>query len=408
MANEMLIDNITPQAKQDSQQPAVTEKPFGSSASRREQRILRVLHVVNGEHFSGAERVQTHLARCLPDCGISVDFACLTPDRFPRHFDVPTSQLFDMSMRNRWDLSAARRVAKLARDGNYQLLHAHTPRSAMIAAYASRQARRPWLYHVHSPAAADSTRPIQNRINAMTERFCLLSVAHQIAVSNSLREHTVGRGFDPANVTTVHNGVPGVRPPRSEYPQVGGVWTLGIVALHRPRKGLETLLDAQRIVRDAGFDVRVRCVGPFETPAYEASIRSRIDRLQLGPDVEFTGFVDDIPTALTQLDAMVLPSLFGEGLPMVVLEAMAAAVPVIATRVEGTPEAIRHDREGLLAAPADPRDLAHQIQRLVSGEVSWNVLAEAAAARHAAEFSDQAMARGVADVYRKVVETSKP
>ncbi|QDS89319.1 N,N'-diacetylbacillosaminyl-diphospho-undecaprenol alpha-1,3-N-acetylgalactosaminyltransferase [Rosistilla ulvae] len=404
MANELLFDEHTPQATIATPHLDLSKQPAHHNPGRRGQRVLRVLHVVNGEHFSGAERVQTHLARCLPEFGVSVDFACLTPDRFPKHFDVETSQLFDMKMRNRWDIAAARRVAKLARDGNYQLLHAHTPRSAMIAAYASRQARRPWVYHVHSPAAADSTRPIQNRINAMTERFCLFSVSHQIAVSNSLREHTIGCGFDAANVSTVHNGVPTIRPPRTEFPQVGGVWTLGIVALHRPRKGLETLLDAQRIVRDAGYDVRLRCVGPFETPAYEASIRSRIDELQLGPDVEFTGFVDDIPAALAQLDAMVLPSLFGEGLPMVVLEAMAAAVPVIATRVEGTPEAIRHDHEGLLAAPNDPADLAAQITRLVSGEVSWHELAESASERHAAEFSDMAMARGVADVYNKVVD----
>ncbi|QDV69738.1 N,N'-diacetylbacillosaminyl-diphospho-undecaprenol alpha-1,3-N-acetylgalactosaminyltransferase [Rosistilla carotiformis] len=404
MANEVLIDDHDPQAKIASPHLDLSGQPQSRTSGRRENRVLRVLHVVNGEHYSGAERVQTHLARRLPECGVSVDFACLTPDRFPKQFDVESSQLFDMKMRNRWDIAAARRVAKLARDGNYQLLHAHTPRSAMIAAYASRQARRPWVYHVHSPAAADSTRPIQNRINAMTERFCLLSTAHQITVSNSLRNHTIGQGFDPANVTTVHNGVPAIRPDRSEFPQVGGVWTLGIVALHRPRKGLETLLDAQRIVRDAGLDVRVRCVGPFETPSYEASIRSRVDHLQLGPDVEFTGFVNDIPTALSQLDAMVLPSLFGEGLPMVVLEAMAAAVPVIATRVEGTPEAIRHDMEGLLAEAGNATDLAAQIQRLVCGEVSWHALAEAAAQRHAEEFSDLAMARGVADVYRKVLE----
>ncbi|WP_417738139.1 glycosyltransferase [Rosistilla oblonga] len=404
MANDVLIDEHTHQATIATPHTDPASGSQTKAGSRRSSRVLRVLHVVNGQHFSGAERVQTHLARCLPENGVTADFALLTPDRFPKHFDVESSQLFDMKMRNRWDIGAARRVAKLARDGNYQLLHAHTPRSAMIAAYASRQARRPWVYHVHSPAAADSTRPIQNRINAMTERFCLLSTSHQIAVSNSLRDHTIASGFDPETVTTVHNGVPMIRPPRTEFPQVGGAWTLGIVALHRPRKGLETLLDAQRIVRDAGFDVRLRCVGPFETPAYEASIRSRIDQLQLGPDVEFTGFVDDIPAALAKLDAMVLPSLFGEGLPMVVLEAMAAAVPVIATRVEGTPEAISHDSEGLLAEAGNPVDLAAQIQRLVSGEVSWHDLAEAAAARHAAEFSDVAMARGVADVYRKVID----
>ncbi|MGB7347715.1 MAG: glycosyltransferase [Pirellulaceae bacterium] len=364
--------------------------------------VLRVLHVINGQHFSGAERVQTHLARCLPMFGVGVDFACLTPDRFPEHFDVPTSKLVDIAMKGRLDLAAARRVAKLARDGKYNILHAHTPRSAMVASIASRMTGLPWIYHVHSPAIADSTHAFRNRVNAWTERLCLRNVAHQIAVSNSLHDHTVAMGFAENSVTTVRNGVPGIRPARDQFPTVGGQWTLGIVALQRPRKGLEVLLESLKMVRDQNLNVRLRCVGPFETPAYEAEIQSQIQRLKLQEHVEFTGFVNDIPTAMTQLDAMVLPSLFGEGLPMVVLEAMAAAVPVIATYVEGTPEAVTHDVEGLLAQAGDATDLAKQITRLVTGEVDWNKMAQAAPERHTAEFSDLAMACGVANVYKKV------
>lgn len=365
--------------------------------------VIRVLHVINGQHFSGAERVQTHLARCLPRFGVGVDFACLTPDRFPQHCDVSTSKIWDMAMRGRMDLGAAWRVAKLVRSGDYPLLHAHTPRSAMVACIASQMTGVPWVYHVHSPAAADSTHAFRNRFNGWMERQCLRNVAHQITVSNSLNQHTVAKGFAPETVTTVHNGVPASDVHRSEFPQVGAQWTLGIVALQRPRKGLEVLLDALSRVRNQSLDVRLRCIGPFETPEYEAEILQRVHRLQLTDHVEFTGFVNDIPAALCQIDAMVLPSLFGEGLPMVVLEAMATAVPVIATRVEGTPEAVRHDLEGLLAKPGDPDDLALQISRLVRGEVDWHQLANQAKQRHAAEFSDVAMSRNVAAVYRRVL-----
>ena len=119
--------------------------------------------------------------------------------------------------------------------------------------------------------------------------------------------------------------------------------------------------------------------------------------------VERVGFTDDVPAALAELDAMVLPSLFGEGLPMVVLEAMAAALPVIATRVEGTPEAITHGVEGLLAEPRDSASLAEAIESLVTGQHDWTQMAEAACARHERCFSDKAMAEGTAAVYRKLV-----
>jgi glycosyltransferase involved in cell wall biosynthesis len=106
---------------------------------------------------------------------------------------------------------------------------------------------------------------------------------------------------------------------------------------------------------------------------------------------------------LAKLDAMVLPSLFGEGLPMVVLEAMAAALPVIATRVEGTPEAITHGVEGLLAEPRDPASLADAIRSMVTGGHDWSQMAEAACERHGRCFSDVAMAAGTAGVYRALL-----
>jgi len=103
------------------------------------------------------------------------------------------------------------------------------------------------------------------------------------------------------------------------------------------------------------------------------------------------------------MDVFVLPSLFGEGLPMVVLEAMAAGVPVVATRVEGIAEAIRDGEDGLLVEPKDPRPLAAAIARFVSGQVDWAAMSSNALARHAQLFSDETMAAGVADVYRRVL-----
>ena len=81
-------------------------------------------------------------------------------------------------------------------------------------------------------------------------------------------------------------------------------------------------------------------------------------RLKLDDAIEWTGFTSDVRSQLARMDLFVLPSLFGEGLPMVVLEAMAAGVPIVGTRVEGVPEAIRDGEDGLLAEPSDPIDLA--------------------------------------------------
>ena len=119
--------------------------------------------------------------------------------------------------------------------------------------------------------------------------------------------------------------------------------------------------------------------------------------------MQWTGFTQDVDAELARMDLFVLPSLFGEGMPMVLLEAMAAGLPVVATAVEGIPEAIRHGRDGLICQPADPHGLAAAIERIISGEVDYRELAQSALRRHAEKFSEASMAAGVAEVYRRVL-----
>lgn len=381
--------------------------PAVSIAPAQDARALRVLHVVNGEHFSGAERVQSHLGRCLPRQGVAADFVCLKPGKFFRSMVDRQGEwgtCFATPMRSRFDFRAVVQIRDLVRYQSYDLLHAHTPRSALVTSAASQLTGVPWIYHVHSPASRDSARPLANRLNAFVEKFSLPGCAHLITVSESLRLACVVQGFDDHRLTVVHNGVPKSQQLRTTLPSPGGRWTIGMVALMRPRKGLEVALHAIAGLRRRGHDVVLRCIGPFETPAYEATIDALIDQLQIRHGTERIGFTDNVPAELSKLDALVLPSLYGEGLPMVVLEAMAAALPVIATRVEGTPEAITHGVEGLLAEPQDPDSLASAIESLVTGRVDWHSMAAAAARRHASCFSDEAMAAATATVYRQVLQ----
>ena len=122
------------------------------------------------------------------------------------------------------------------------------------------------------------------------------------------------------------------------------------------------------------------------------------------PVTDLERFTQDVDRELAQMDLFVLPSLFGEGMPMVVLEAMASGVPVVATRIEGIPEAIRDGREGLIAEPGDPQDLAAVLSRVIDGQVDWQSLRRGALKRQASEFSDISMAAGVAEVYRRVLK----
>jgi len=384
-------------------QPAVEPLKAATGSRPAPPGACRVLHLIHGEHYAGAERVQDLLAQRLPDFGFVAGLACVKPGRFPEVFQARQSPLYRVPMAGRWDLRAAWLAARVVKREGYQLVHTHTPRTAMLGAMVSALTGVPMVHHVHSPATCDSTRWLQNYVNAAVERLSLVRAAAVIAVSQSLARRIAGLERADRLVAMVPNGVPcqNARPPRRPE---DAQWTLGTVALFRPRKGLEVLLEAMARLRAAGLAVRLRAVGGFETRAYQRHVLALAARLGLEEAISWRGFTTQVHAELVQMDLFVLPSLFGEGLPMVVLEALAAGVPVVASQVEGIPEAVRDGIEGLLVPPGDASALAGAIGRVIAGQVKWKALAKAARDRQAAEFSDLAMARGVAAVYRRVLE----
>jgi glycosyltransferase involved in cell wall biosynthesis len=362
----------------------------------------RILHVINGEHYSGAERVQDLLALRLAPHGFNVGFACLKEGRFAAERKAVHAPLHTLRMRSRFDLRPARDLARLVRSHGYALIHTHTPRALLVGRLAAMMARVPIVHHLHSPALAESTHTLRNWLNACTERLALTGAAHLVAVSESLATYARRIGMPAERVSVVHNGVPALGPlPLRPAPRL--TWNLGMVALFRPRKGLEVLLEALARLKAAGERVRLLAVGPFETAPYEQAVRHTASLMGLEGTIEWRGFRSDVFAELQQMDLFVLPSLFGEGLPMVILEAMAAGVPVVASRVEGVPEVIRHGVDGLLVAPGDAHDLAETIRSVLHGQVCWRTLRRQAHARQAQVFSDESMAIKLATIYRKIL-----
>ena len=369
------------------------------------QKAVRVLHVINGEHYAGAERVQDLLAARLPDEGFEMAIACLKPRQFPKMMQTQGVTLYDLSMANRFDLRPVWQLIRIVRRDGYQILHAHLPRNLLLAAIVSLFTGVPLVYHNHSPTTRDSTHRRRDWINALVERIAMAWCSAVIPVSQSLGRYVRGRGVRSEKVSVVPNGVP-TRQLRPARESTGSDWVIGAMALFRPRKGTEVLLRAIAGLKAQGLSVRLHAVGRFETPEYERQIKQLVDELGISDLVHWTGFTQDIDAELHKMDIFVLPSLFGEGLPMVVLEAMAAGVPVVASSVEGIPETIRHGQDGLIVKPGDPEHLAAALRRLIEGGCNWKELQKNARRRHAEKFSDRAMAAAVAQVYRRVLSAN--
>lgn len=130
-----------------------------------------------------------------------------------------------------------------------------------------------------------------------------------------------------------------------------------------PAKGQRILIDACRKLRDGGRDFRLTLVGNGPD---EAALREHVSALGMSGQIEFTGALnqDEVRARYAQADAFALAS-FAEGVPVVLMEAMASGVPCVATRITGIPELIRHEHDGLLVAPSSVDELAAALARLM-------------------------------------------
>lgn len=363
---------------------------------------MKVLHVINGEFYSGAERVQDLLALRLPDFGYQVGFCCLKPGKFPSLRVAKRASVYETSMASRFDFSPAKKIEQIVKNEGYSVLHTHTPRAALIGKVVAKRCSIPMVHHVHSPTSRDTESPLRNFLNSAIENWSLGRCERLVAVSHSLKKHLVYCGFPNGKIAVVPNGVP-VTQVESRWMLPQEEWIIGTVALFRPRKGLEVLIEALAALVRAGLPVRLRAVGGFETAEYEKSVLALAESLGVSGHIHWTGFTSNVNAEFEKMHLFVLPSLYGEGLPMVVIEAMAAGLPVIGSRVEGIPEVLGNDEFGLVVEPGSADAMQLGIRRLIALGEDAAQLAASGHARQRDCFSDVAMARGVAEVYRGVL-----
>ena len=239
------------------------------------------------------------------------------------------------------------------------------------------------------------------------QRLIASGVDRYIAVS----DHVAGRlcqtyGLLAPKVSVVHNSVflaSFNRPINAELrARLMGTTERPIVltvARLDKQKGHSYLLTAAALVPDAMFVLAGE--GP-ERPMLEAQARV----LGLNNRVIFLGYRDDVSDLLASCDLFVLPSLF-EGLPLSVLEAMAAGKPVVATAIGGTDEAVVHGETGLLVPPADPATLARAIRTALSDPGLSQRLGAAGRARVHHEFSAETMVRRITEIYDELLDSRK-
>jgi glycosyltransferase involved in cell wall biosynthesis len=228
-----------------------------------------------------------------------------------------------------------------------------------------------------------------------------------LVVSGRVREQLLASGMPPARVTLVHNAIV-----VENYRRTGRADVLeGLVG--RPvappvavtigrlsaEKGHRDFVTAMGLARDRGAMISAVLVG--DGPE-RARLETQVRELGLADRVHFTGYIQSPERVLEDVDLMVLPS-YTEGLPNVVLEALMMEVPVLATRVGGTPEIVTDGESGRLVEPGRPEALAEQIVAFLHDRAGWRAMARRGQAHVRAHFDFQARTRHLERIYTELV-----
>jgi len=284
------------------------------------------------------------------------------------------------------------------------IIQTHNNKShLLIKLLPGLRAHRQWLAFHHGDVYVDFKQRVYNQL----DRVSLRSADRVVSVCQAFATRLVAYGVEPGRIRFLHNAAMPVAPtPLTERVRLRGQLGVGsdaavILSIGRlsKEKGHADLLHALRRLHSIDRQWKLVLVG---TGPEREALGNLARAIGMSERVHFAGFHADVSPFYGIADLFVLPS-HSEGSANVLLEAMMARVPIVATRVGGNPEIVLDERTGLLAGVADPTSLESSIARLLQDPELASRLVEAAFVRATREFSLDRYRQRLSGYYAEVL-----
>ena len=337
------------------------------------------------------DRIRPLLATLSLDAGLS------------RRLDALHVQVTNLDLRGSLrprTLAAVRGLARFIRREKVSLVHGFLLHGNLLAAVCARSARTRYLTSVRNLELWKRPHMV------LASRWAHAGAAAVTFNSRHVRDLVAFRERIPrVKAEVIYNGLSEAAVPSEDVVRAAAAWPVAasprILCLSSlfPKKGLRYLLEAfailSRTSRDAALVVAGR--GPEG-----GSLEARARAMGLAGRIVFSGYREDARALIAAADLVVLSSI-EEGMPNVLIEAMAAGVPQIATAVGGTPEVVEDGVTGYLVPPRDPVLLAARARRLVEDAALRARMGSASRQRFLARFSSARMAREHEALYARIL-----
>jgi glycosyltransferase involved in cell wall biosynthesis len=369
---------------------------------------LSLMHVVDSLEFGGLERVVTDLAIAQARRGHGVRvFSINTTTGFAAELAAAGVPVIQGNKQGTLDFGVIRSLRRQVQDHAVQIVHAHNfvPNYYAATALLGLGSRCIQVGTVHDMGMRLSQRKLR-----WMYRASLMRTAAVAMVGQQVHDRFVGEGYVPAQrATTVLNGIPIDRFTNTEARRLRARQLLGLAAdglvigaVGRlvPLKNHRQLIECmpELVSRFNGLRLVIVGAGPLE-----AELGALVESLGMRGHVLLAGQRSDVADVAAGFDIFAQPSLT-EGLSIALLEASAAALAIVASRVGGNPEIIHHDQTGLLVPVGDRPALASALARLLDDASLRKRLGEQAAGWVAQHASVDAMA----DAYDQFYLASRP
>jgi glycosyltransferase involved in cell wall biosynthesis len=271
------------------------------------------------------------------------------------------------------DFLAWANLLRLLAAENPDIVHTHTSKAGILGRIAAWTARIPCIIHTpHGHVFYGHFGHLTSRSFLAVERLVAFITHKVVALTEAERDDYIACGLcRPEKIAVIHSGVDvghymkaevDIRNKKSSLGLNPGFLVVGTVGWLLPIKGPMILLEAMQDVWKGHPEVDLIFVGKGEL---EGQLRAEAHRIGGGDRVKFLGWRSDIPEIMRLLDIFVLPSL-NEGMGRVVVEAMAAGRPVVASGVGGILDLVKHRQNGLLVEPGNVYDLSFAIKELLA------------------------------------------
>jgi glycosyltransferase involved in cell wall biosynthesis len=379
-----------------------------SSQRRQAPGKIRVVYVVDNLSFRGGERTFLQLVSGLPRSRYETAVACSPGGVFVDRLHDLGVPVIDAEMRRRRRLDTVLSLARQLRRRRPHIVHTQG-RGDPFGRLAARLARVPVVfsttamissrYEVEESWRKALYRAIDLTTNRLVDRYIVVNRASVEALTDRHR-------IPASRVAVIPNGIEidrydPERPNRGAWRErlgvPAGATLIGGVGRLTWQKGFPDLIKALAALDDPDLYLVIAGDGPEW-----GDLRTLATGLDVSRRVIFAGFVDDIPGLLGDLDLFVLSSL-REGHPMVLLEAMAMGLPVVATDIDGVGDTITEGVDGMLVPPSDVAALVESMRELMSSVDAASRLGRNARKKIEQEYTVDRMVRRTSVLYDEVL-----